>query len=109
MDRRSMCHRIDDVVHPKFIPECGHRDRIIRVVCMLPGIAHVDIEIDGDYQATVIVVYTAPMRLPPHPRNDLSSRPSAQVPHTGDWVTLIQVIENMHERVVFRDLDNRPV
>ena len=76
---------------------------------MLPGIAHVDIEIDGDYQATVIVVYTAPMRLPLHPRNDLSSRPPAQVPQTGDWVTLIQVIENMHERVVFRNLDNRPV
>src|SRR5438034_3608760 len=102
-----MSHRIDDVVHPEFIPKRGHGDGIIGVVCMLPGISHVDIEIDGDYQSIVIVVYAAPMRGSLHLSNDPPARPPVQVPYTGDWVTLVQVIENMHERLVCRNLDHR--
>ena len=49
MESVSMSHRIDDVVHTQAIGERGHGARIIGVVRMLPGIAHIHIEIDGDH------------------------------------------------------------
>src|SRR3990167_6524084 len=80
----SMSHRIDDVVYSEAIGLSGHFGGIIGSVGMLPGIAHIHIEIDADHEATVIVIDAAPMGLSLHLHNNPASPSHAQVPQARD-------------------------
>ena len=69
-----MGHGVKHVVHAKFVSLCGHCDRIVGVVGMFPGVAHIHIEIDGDHQMSLIIVNPAPVLRAFHLGNDLRLR-----------------------------------
>src|SRR5262245_7020828 len=76
---------------------------------MFPRITHVDIEVDGNDQAIVIVIDAPPVWRPLHPRDDLTARAHPKVTIAGNGCVLVKVIKDVHERIGFRDFDDRPV
>src|SRR5437773_4983071 len=53
-----------------------------------------------------VVVNTAPVRRPLHLHDGLDTKPSPQVPVTGNLYAAIQVEKNMHDRVIVWNFDD---
>ena len=104
-----MSHRVDDVIHSELVGKSGHGNRIIRIVGVLPGVAHIHIEIDSHHQALLIVVDSAPARGTFHLGPDLSSAEHSQMPFAGNLDFLIQIEKDVHDGIGFRNIDDRPV
>ena len=58
----SVGHRIKDVVNAEAIGQRSVFFRVPGLVRHLPGIAKIDVEVDDDHEATIIVVDTFPGR-----------------------------------------------
>src|SRR5437868_10635848 len=54
-------HGINDVVNAQAVGESGHGFGVFGEVGMLPGVADVHIEIDGDYDASLCVADALPL------------------------------------------------
>ena len=82
--RLSMGHCIDDEVDAEPVGRCRHWRRVMRVVGMFPGVAHVDVVIDRDQKPPMIVVDTPPMRRAFHAL-------PAQMPFAGYLRPIVEV------------------
>jgi hypothetical protein len=101
----SMGHGVKHVVHTKFVSLCGHCDWIVGIVGMLPGIAHIHIEIDGDHEMALIIVDPAPVLRAFHLRNGCASEAS-QVPIAWNLDASIQIKEAVHNGIAVGNLND---
>src|SRR6478736_1285953 len=57
----SVAHRVDGVADAEAVSQRRQWLRILRRIRVLPGIAQVHVEVDGDHQSAVIIEHAAPM------------------------------------------------
>ena len=95
----SMRHGIDDVVDSEAVRRRRHGRRIMRVVGMLPGIAHVAVVVHRDHEPAAIVVDAAPVRRAFHA--------AVQMPLTGDLRALVELEQDVMQHVVVGNVDDR--
>lgn len=97
----SVCHRINDVVDAEAVGESGHFGRVFGQVGVLPGIADVHLEIDGHDEAAAVIDQRAPMgRTGGDLGEGAAAATDAQVAQAGDLRLLVDIEEDVHERVV---------
>ena len=101
-----MRHGVNHVIHSDTNSKRGIFLRIVRVVRPLPGIADIRIESHGDHDAAVIVVDAAPVR---HGASliAITVRGAAlQSPLSGDLITVVEIVNDVEDRVVVGDFDD---
>lgn len=94
-------HGIYDVINTKSVSQCGHWYRVYRVIGVLPGIANIHIEVDRDNQPAVVVMNAVPFGRAPELGVDFTRGGPIQVPPPGNLGVLPEVIQHVHERVLF--------
>ena len=107
---RSMGHRIDDVVDAEAVREGRHRLRVFGEVGVLPSVADIHIEVDGNEQTSLVVVDGAP---PGRRVLKTSREPAAEAPpqvaKPGDLNAPVEIIDDVQGLIGFVHLDNRPL
>ena len=94
-------HRINNIVDSKSVSQGCHWHWIDRVIRVFPRITHIHIEIDGHDKTTGIVADTVPLRRTTKLRTDLAARIAIEVPAPGYLSFLIQVVQHVHQFVLF--------
>jgi len=94
-------HGVDDVVDPETVGERRHRLGIFWHVGVLPGVADIHVEVDGDQQPPFIVIDPTPARsgflgLD----DDLAAGASSEMAQARDLRALVQIVENVQDRAV---------
>ena len=75
---------------------------------MLPGIAHVHVEIDGDDQPLVFIVKAVPLCRSAQHRLDCAVGAAIEMPATRNLRVLIEIVKDIHQRVRYRKWRDRP-
>lgn len=99
-----MSHRVQDVVDAEAVGEAGHDFGILGHVGVFPGVADVLIEIDGDDEAAVGVVESAPVGRGILGLDDGRAAGSApEVTQAGDHDAFANGVEQVHDGIVVSD------
>src|SRR5262245_33122221 len=98
--RISVRHRVDDVVDAETVRRRGHRRGVMRVVGVLPRVAHVAVVIQRDHEPAAIVVVAGPV--------GRACLASPGVPLAWNLRALVEVEQDVVQRVVLGNVDDRP-
>src|SRR5262245_20094185 len=97
--RISVRHRVDDVIDAETVRSRSHRRGVMRVVGVLPRVAHVAVVIQRDHESAAIVIDPAPVRRPFHA--------AVKVPLARNLRALIEIEQDVVQRVSLGNVDDR--
>ena len=95
-----MGHGINDIIHAKPVGQSRHGLRVEGIIGMLPGVAHIHIEIDRDHQTPIVIENTPPGLGSLQPGLNAAITGAIEMSLSGYLRQLIQLIEHI-EHFIF--------